>query len=175
MSEPNPFQAPSSDTLVADDADLASRGIRFVASLLDGVLFLCTLIPAMLLMAIGGGPDHIEQNNEPLMMLIVFITLALMLALAIYNWWLLATEGQTIAKRLLGIRIVKIDGSPVDFLVAVILRSWVLGFVTGILNQCCLGWIVSLVDALFIFNPDRRCLHDHIAGTKVVNATPSSR
>jgi uncharacterized RDD family membrane protein YckC len=32
----------------------------------------------------------------------------------------------------------------------------------------CIGPFYSLADILCIFREDRRCLHDHIAGTKVV-------
>ena len=31
------------------------------------------------------------------------------------------------------------------------------------------GGIFSLIDCLFIFREDRRCIHDLIAGTKVVD------
>jgi hypothetical protein len=31
------------------------------------------------------------------------------------------------------------------------------------------GTFLVLVDVLFIFRKDRRCVHDHIAGTRVVN------
>jgi hypothetical protein len=33
-----------------------------------------------------------------------------------------------------------------------------------------LGGLVALVDVLFIFGPSKRCLHDLVAGTKVVEA-----
>ena len=33
-----------------------------------------------------------------------------------------------------------------------------------------LGVVVGLLNPLLIFRADRRCLHDHIAGTKVVLA-----
>jgi uncharacterized RDD family membrane protein YckC len=32
------------------------------------------------------------------------------------------------------------------------------------------GTVVGLVDVLVIFRSDKRCLHDHLAGTKVVTA-----
>jgi uncharacterized RDD family membrane protein YckC len=35
------------------------------------------------------------------------------------------------------------------------------------------GPFAGLIDVLFIFLKDRRCLHDHIAGTVVVRATKS--
>ena len=82
----------------------------------------------------------------------------------------IATQARTFGKRMTGIRIVQLDGTPVDFVRGIILRLWVLGFVAGIANQCCLGWVVFLIDVLPIFGQDRRCLHDHIAGTKVVVA-----
>jgi uncharacterized RDD family membrane protein YckC len=44
--------------------------------------------------------------------------------------------------------------------------------VTSLLSALAgIGWIFALVDALFIFREDRRCLHDFIAGTRVVRAT----
>lgn len=48
------------------------------------------------------------------------------------------------------------------------------GFVTNVLMRSVLNRILSfipfyaLVDILFIFREDRRCLHDRIAGTQVV-------
>jgi hypothetical protein len=41
---------------------------------------------------------------------------------------------------------------------------WAIGLVPII------GPIYSIVDVLFIFRDDRRCIHDHIAGTRVVVA-----
>lgn len=73
--------------------------------------------------------------------------------------------GQTIGKRALKIRIVKHDDGENG------------GFVTNVLLRCWLNLLLSLiplyalVDVLFIFRDDRRCLHDLIAGTLVVEAT----
>jgi hypothetical protein len=35
------------------------------------------------------------------------------------------------------------------------------------------GGLISLVDIVLIFRRDRRCLHDHIAGTRVLAVTPA--
>ena len=92
--------------------------------------------------------------------------------LNIYQWYLISTTGQSLAKKWFRIRIVKTDNTGVDFVSGVLLREWVLGFVAGAINGVIpsAGSIVSLVDALMIFGSERRCLHDVIASTKVVIA-----
>ncbi|MEA2700447.1 MAG: hypothetical protein QOI66_4718, partial [Myxococcales bacterium] len=43
------------------------------------------------------------------------------------------------------------------------------GVVNGIISAIpYLGGLYALVDALFIFRDDRRCIHDLIAGTRVI-------
>jgi uncharacterized RDD family membrane protein YckC len=87
------------------------------------------------------------------------------LPIAIYQWTLIARTGQTIGKKWMRIRIVKVDGSSVGFGDGVALRDWVMrgvGFIP------CVGGIISLVGILMIFSDGHRCLHDQIAGTKVI-------
>jgi uncharacterized RDD family membrane protein YckC len=94
-----------------------------------------------------------------------------LLALAIYQIYLLASRGQTIGKRLMGVRIVNAtdNGNP-GFVRAVLLRLWVPYFIGGIfIIGGCFFWadIVSLA-----FWKDRRSLRDRIAATKVVRVAP---
>ena len=91
----------------------------------------------------------------------------MVLAFMGYQWYLIATTGQTLAKRWLGIKIVRVDGTPLGFVNGVILRSWVLGLLG---NIPIVGPLVSLVNPLMIFGEERRCLHDQIAGTRVIVA-----
>jgi hypothetical protein len=55
-------------------------------------------------------------------------------------------------------------------LVAVLLRSWAFYALVFAGTLLFFGSILPLVDALMIFGDQRRCLHDHLAGTKVVVA-----
>ena len=81
---------------------------------------------------------------------------------------MLSMRGQTIGKRLLGIRIVRFgDGSNPGFVRAWLLRSLVVGLI-GTLPM--VGNVFMIVNYAFIFRADRRCLHDLIADTKVVKA-----
>lgn len=87
-------------------------------------------------------------------------SLAFLLLIGVQGF-LLSTRGQTLGKRWTGLKIVKTDGSEAGFLNAFLLRS-VLTFILRFIP------LFGLVDVLFIFREDRRCVHDLIAGTTVV-------
>jgi uncharacterized RDD family membrane protein YckC len=93
------------------------------------------------------------------------VTLLGFILFAAVNAHFLRTNGQTIGKKLVGIRIVTLDYAVPDLKRTLLLRygtMWGVSIVPGI------GALLSLVDILFIFNTPRRCVHDHIAATKVV-------
>jgi uncharacterized RDD family membrane protein YckC len=73
------------------------------------------------------------------------------------------THGQSLGKRMLGIKVVRTDGAPIGLGRLLLLRN-LLPIVIG-MATCNL---FSLIDQLFIFGEDRLCLHDRIADTKVV-------
>jgi uncharacterized RDD family membrane protein YckC len=80
---------------------------------------------------------------------------------------LLARNGQTIGKKLLGIKVVRVDGSPVSLFRVFFLRYVCNTFLTLIPLA---GSLYSLVDCLMIFSESRRMLHDRIADTIVIKA-----
>ena len=71
-----------------------------------------------------------------------------------FHW----TTGQTIGKKIFNIQVVRVDGSPLDFLDA--LGRWI-GFMFGL---CMFG--LGLLWA--VFNKDGRAWHDKLAGTMVI-------
>jgi uncharacterized RDD family membrane protein YckC len=173
MNEPtaNPFTPPNASIDVAPQAAesvvLADRGQRFNAFLLD----LVTILPAMILFGIGAYMASAAKGaSSPPVVPMALIGLGglYMLGVAIYQLVLLSKHGQTIGKRWMAIKIVKLDGSPPGFVHAVLLR----GFVNGLIGAVpYLGFVYTLVDILMIFRDDRRCIHDMIASTRVVKAT----
>ena len=89
-------------------------------------------------------------------------------AVTVVQWTLLAKRGQSLGKMAMSIRIVRYDDdSDPGFLSAVVLRIWLSGILSAI---PCLGQLFLLIDILSIFSEERRCLHDWLAGTKVVEA-----
>ena len=72
-------------------------------------------------------------------------------------------NGQSIGKKLLGIKVVRTDGSPASLGRLIWLRNVVNGLI-GIIP------LYGIIDALFIFGESRQCLHDKIADTIVIKA-----
>jgi len=80
----------------------------------------------------------------------------------IVQWVLIASHGQTVGKKVMGLRIVdeKTHEHP-GAVRALILRSW--------FNALMLGNIFYfLADSLLIFRAERKCLHDFVARTVVI-------
>jgi uncharacterized RDD family membrane protein YckC len=94
---------------------------------------------------------------------IVFIILAFLIVFS-FQVVLLTKEGQTVGKKAMGIRIVKMNTGLNGGFVPNVLRR----LITGVLLLVVPMYV--LVDILFIFRSDRRCIHDLIAGTQVVDA-----
>lgn len=163
-NEFNPYAPPVDNMMTGGDAGaeemqmLAARSTRLGAAILDGLVLLAAIVPGAILMGVMGKRD----------MVVGAIVMGLAwFGLSVYQWYLISTTGQSLAKRWLGIKIVKVDGSPVDFVSGVILRGWVVGLMGAIPY---IGSFVGLIDALMIFGAEQRCLHDQIAGTKVIVA-----
>jgi uncharacterized RDD family membrane protein YckC len=116
-----------------------------------------------------GGTPEIPGMDSPRMLAMLGISTGVgmlgMLGLFIYQWVLISRTGQTLGKKWTGIRIELVDRNRIGFASGVVLRNWVPKLM-GVLPY--LGALFQLVDILFIFRDDRRCIHDHIAGTRVV-------
>lgn len=171
----NPYAAPGarsdryavSSSLQANEAPLAGRGARLAAQLLDGLFAMGCLFPGMILVIVGAG-DGQTRGNEPLSMLGLLLVLAGGIGLLIYQLRLLASEAQTWGKKKMNVRIVMYETGEQATLGRILgLRIIVNGLIGAI---PCVGSIYGLVDILFIFGEERRCVHDYLAGTKVVEA-----
>ena len=143
---------------------LASRWKRLGGSLMDGLISSVIIIPFMFITgvfqrALRGQEMTIEQHIT----LVIFSWVIFL----ILNGYLLANRGQTIGKGVVKTKIVDLDGNIPRFGKLLFLRYLVIGLVSQI---PILGGVVGLVNALLIFGKERRCLHDYIASTRVVEA-----
>lgn len=171
MDEQNPYRNPTTQVadVIADgnELDLADRGTRLGAAIIDGLLMLAINIPIMWL---GGYFTQVmatAQSGGPPFGTLLLWTLIGFVLFVVVQGVPLNQSGQTWGKRLLKIRIVDLNGNKPPFANLIALRYLPISIASLI---PVLGPIASLVDALFIFRADRRCVHDLIAGTRVVNA-----
>ena len=169
----SPYAAQAA-TAPQSDLELANRWVRLGAQIVDNIFCMLLMIPGLIWMVIGIVSQQATDPNQidwvPLVGAVGLICLGVLIVLGIQIWQL-TTRGQTVGKRLLGIRIVKYtDDSAPGFVGAFIMRALIPGFIGAI---PWVGGLFSLVDICFIFRDDRRCIHDLIAGTKVVTGQPT--
>lgn len=139
------------------DAHLAGRLPRFGAAVVDGAL---PFVPALC-----GVLGTVVTNSATPMLIGVSVAFVFVLI----EWVMLAINGQSIGRRLFGVRIAKLDGSPCGFVRGVLLRSFVFGLLNALASLLLPG-VLWLVDHCMIYRNDRRALHDFIAGTVVLRA-----
>jgi uncharacterized RDD family membrane protein YckC len=146
----------------------ASRLIRLGAILIDGIPFFLILILCAFASALAGGN---KDEVSPAIIFICIGAVVLILAVAVLQIVMLARYSQSIGKWMLKIRIYDIETRlPANWVKTIVLRMFVNSLATGIPF---IGGIYGLVDILFIFREDRRCVHDLIAGTVVGTVPPT--
>lgn len=142
----------------ASHLPLADRGARLGAAIIDGLI--CGIAAYCLVLALTFTIGITWFLIGPLSSLLSY---GIFLAL---NSSALKESGQTIGKKILGIRIANLDGSKPAFEQLAFRRY--LFYLLGVIPF--IGGLIALVDCLTIFRDNRRCLHDDFAGTIVVKA-----
>ncbi len=169
MDEQNPYRSP--DAVVAEVSgadDLAERGTRFGAAIIDGLIMVAVILPIMFLGGYFSAAMTAAQNGQQ-----VGFGTTLMWALigfilfAVVQYVPLNANGQTWGKKFLGIKIVDLAGGKpsIGRLLGQRYLPW-----HAVTNIPFIGPLIGLANVLMIFRGDRRCGHDLIAGTKVVKA-----
>ncbi len=144
--------------------NLASRWKRLAGALIDGLILMVIIVPIML--AIGVLQQAFSGQEMTIGQQAVLFVVGWVVFLML-NGYLLFKKGQTIGKVVVKTRIVDLNGNVPSFGKLFVLRYLILGLVIQI---PILGGLVGFVNPLFIFGKERRCIHDYMAGTRVINA-----
>ena len=168
----NPY-APSS-ALPGDSYDygsaagqppLASLGDRLVGAIIDGIV---VGIPAMVVGVLMGivlvNIFPVDSVAFQVASFVIGLPIGIGLFIAIQGY-LLANYGQTVGKRVVNTQIVSDDNQLIP-LVPLILKRYIPFWVLGSLPM--VGFLFVLANVLAIFRGNRKCLHDEIAGSKVI-------
>lgn len=122
--------------------ELADTGTRFIALVIDGIIL--GVITGLLF---AGG-----REAGGFVGFVVGV---------VYQWYFLTQQnGQTPGKRVMGIRVIKVSGEPLQF--ADVLVRYVGYYINTAVIM--IGWIWAFFDA------DKQGWHDKLAGTFVVKA-----
>lgn len=158
------FPAEFAPMIEKSDASLKKAATKMDTSLNDqiiyGLAFGIGIGAAVFLVAEEG-----KEPSDEVVMLWIAIAVGFVLIPAILNAFLITKSGQTLGKKAAGTRIVQDPTRQLPgFVKGVVIRS----FVTTLLAQ--FVPFFGLVDIAMIFGQERKCLHDKMAGTIVIDA-----
>ena len=150
---------------------LAGRGLRLVAVILDSVLIAIVVWGCFFAFGGIGALARLDPGTTPspfAMMSRMFGAMlpGYVIAVVVQGWSLHAFSG-TLGKKMMGLRIVRTDGSRAGF-VRLFFGRGAFAIVPGMIPL--LGSLWVIIDSLLIFRDSRQCLHDQVADTKVVMA-----
>jgi uncharacterized RDD family membrane protein YckC len=165
--ENDPYQPPAAELrapvqLGPEGEALASRESRLGAAIIDGIIIMAIMMPALWMMGLYDDPA-----GESSMALTAAASGGGFLLTLLIQGYFLATRAQSIGKMALKIKIVTLDGKNAGLARILLLRMLPISLVSVI---PLIGSFVGIADTLFIFRADQRCVHDLIAGTRVVKA-----
>ena len=135
---------------------------RFAALLLDGLILAVFTVPLRMALMMFLPSNNVANMNPALVMATLgAIGIGVLLSMALsclYQGYFLSQKGATLGKMLMGLKVVTFDGGPITVSRAIgryfasMLSSMIL----------CIGYI------MVAFDDQKRALHDHICGTRVI-------
>ena len=145
--------------------DYAGFEVRLAAWLIDALV---TLVPLSILRVLqfalsvsnpyAGLVSPVLFRYSPLDILIYLLPVAYFIAMTLSN-------GATVGKMVMRIKVVSVDGSPLSFR-QVLMRELVGRYLS--LTLLCIGYFMIVPDS------QKRALHDRIADTRVIYAIPQN-
>jgi uncharacterized RDD family membrane protein YckC len=145
----------------------AGRGERLGAAILDAlILGVMVYGPLVVGGVIGGATSRAATDADGREAFALGALALALIGFAVWAWLTIKfvlANGQSIGKKIVGIKVARSDGSDASLGRIFWLRNVVNGLL-GIIP------LYGLIDVLFIFSESRQCLHDKIADTIVVDA-----
>jgi len=168
MDDQNPYRSPDAVVAEISDGELAERGTRLGAAIVDTLILLVILGPLMFFGGYWSGAMAAAERGQQVGLGTTLMWAAIGFGVFVLVQFVpLNATGQTWGKKVLGIKIVDLAGAkpPIGRLLgARYLPMQLVG------NVPFVGPVLAIVNVLLIFRGDRRCGHDLIAGTQVVKA-----
>ena len=133
---------------------LATKSSRFTATLVDSIIVMLIAGPIIFF---TGYFDNLSQD-APMQTTLLQDLIATFIVILVYsalNWKLLNKDGQTIGKRLVGIKIIMLESDKITAL-DILLKRYAPFIIIQMIPL--IGPFLAFADVLTIFTKQRRCL-----------------
>ncbi|MBJ7329642.1 MAG: RDD family protein [Solirubrobacteraceae bacterium] len=164
---PGAYAPPAPAAVPMGNYELASWGSRFAAFLVDNVAiyFGCLLVFGGVLAGLGA----LVSSGLAVGLGLFGVFIGFLVSYGLQPYWMANHNGQTIGKQALGIRTIRVDGSPTTVGWSVLRQIVVMYLLFGIVGGAFV--IPWLLDYLWpLWDEENRALHDMLVGSRVVKA-----
>jgi uncharacterized RDD family membrane protein YckC len=132
-----------------------------------GAFAIDNLLTSAIILFIAIVPALAAGDSDAIRYAVLALGVLGLLAYFALQWRGVARSGQSIGKRVMGLRVVKVGGDQASVWSILLLRNAVPWVVSAL---PVLGQVFALANLAAGLRDDGRCLHDHLAGTVVVRA-----
>jgi len=132
--------------------------MRVLAKIIDYMIVNSVLVAFYMVTALFIGMGGSSHQDEMQLAIVVVQQVVGLAATCAYYSIMVGKYGATLGKMALGMRIVRPDGSPVSMGLAV--GRFFAEMLSGL--TCSIGYIIAA------FDDEKRALHDHVCGTRVI-------
>ncbi len=158
-------------TLRCDAAPLSPWWRRVLAYVLDGLVIF--VVQNIISLALGRGTTIVRHQSEGHRLDSLLITLVV--ATVYYGAWMARTNGRTLGKLALGIRVSRTDGRAMTVTRAVWRQVVIIHLIPGLIDLPGRPPLLELLLSVLVFadvlwplwDRENRALHDMAAGTRV--------
>ena len=148
---------------------LASWGSRAVAQIVDGIIISIGAVVVFAILAALGLTVDTDGGAAAFIVTAFFAVLAFSIVALLYAPILMSrTNGQTLGRMVVNIRVIRADGRRMTFWFAVLREIVVKSLLVGIVSSFTFG-IATLLDILWpLWDEENRALHDFVVNTRVI-------
>jgi uncharacterized RDD family membrane protein YckC len=164
--------APQFEANVMGRYVLASWLSRVGAALIDGLIIgagaLILFLPIGAALGIGAANDSDTGVGAAIVGLLFWVVCVTIIAFLYAPILMARTNGKTLGRMAMNIRVVRTSGEPVTFWFAFLREVVIKSFLFGFISSITFG-LASLLDLLWpLWDEENRALHDFIVSTRVV-------
>lgn len=150
---------------------LASWGSRAIAQIVDGVIVSIGAVVLFAILAALGLTVETDGGAAAFIVTAFFAVLAFSIVALLYAPVLMSrTNGQTLGRMVVNIRVIRADGKPMTFWFAVLREIVVKSLLVGVISSATFG-LAWLLDILWpLWDEENRALHDFVVNTRSIKA-----